>query len=222
MMTLYHFEGSPFCWMARAALAEKGLKYETMEPRDRETNPALRKLNPINRTPTLVDGGESIFESFAILEYLDEKYPQPPLMPKDPAARARARAMALLGYLYLFPDGRIVSQQLFEWEGWDYRSGLYPPRRPAEKVDQSLVGPAEDRLMASFRILDQELAGRPWATGDAFGIADIVLAPAAAGFKLRGRPIQEFRAVAKWLESCLARPSIRDAATPAVKAGKPI
>src|SRR5258706_1865442 len=132
MMKLYHFEASPFGWMARAALAEKGLKYEAIEPRDRDKNPELKSLNPINRTPTLVDDGKPVFESFALLEYLDEKYPSPPMMPKDPVERARARAMALLGYLYVYQDGRTVALQLFDWHSWDSKTQIYPAPKPAE------------------------------------------------------------------------------------------
>ena len=222
MMKLYNFGGSPFGWMARAALAEKGLKYETVEPRDRDKNPELRQLNPINKTPTLVDDGRSVFESFAVLEYLDEKYPNPPLMPKDPVERARARAMCLLGYLYIGAEHRTVVMQLFDWDKWDAKTMVYPSRRPAESVDQSIVGPAEERLLNHWRILDQELATRSWATGPMFGIADIVLTPMAAGYKLRGGPIAEVPHVAKWLEACLARPSMKETATPLVKRGTPV
>ena len=222
MLKLYHFEGSPYGWMARAALAEKRLAYEAVEPRDRDTNPELRNLNPINRTPTIVDGGIAVFESFAILEYLDEKYPSPPLMPKDPAARARARAMALLGYLYIYPETRAIGMQLFDFENWDRENEVFAPRRPPGKVDRSIVAPAEARLAQSFRILDAELAKRPWASGDAFGIADIVLAPAAAAWRLRGGPIGECPHVGRWLDACLARPSMRETATPVVKRGTPI
>ena len=222
MMKLYHFNGSPFGWMARAALAEKGLKYEAVEPRDRDTNPELRKLNPINRTPTLVDDGRAIFESFAILEYLDEKYPNPPLMPKDPVERAHARAMALLGYLYIYPESRTIMMQLFDYENWDSKTQIYPSRRPVEKVDQKILGPAEERLLGHFRILDAELAKTPWASGASFGIADIVLAPTAAGYRLRSGPISEVPHVAKWLDACMARPSMRETVTPVVKRGTPV
>ena len=222
MLKLYHFEGSPWGWMARMALAEKGLKYEMTEPRDKDKNPELRNLNPINRTPTLVDDGKPIFESFAILEYLEEKHPNPPLMPKDLADRAHARAMALLGYLYLYVDGRIVTMQLFDYENWNMKEQLYPARRPADKVDHKILAPAEERLMNYWGILDKHLATHPWASGQSFGIADIVLIPAATTFKLRGRPIHEFPSVSRWLDACMARPSVKETATPVVKAGKQI
>ena len=222
MRKLYHFESSPYGWMARMALAEKGLEYEMAEPRDRDKNPELKSLNPINRTPTLVDDGKPIFESLAILEYLDEKYPNPPMMPKDPVDRARARAMSMLGYLYIYADARLVAMQLFDWESWDSKTMVYPARRPAESIDQAIVGPGEERLMNHFGILDRELATRPWAAGSMFGIPDVVLLPTAMGFKLRGRPIQEFPHVAKWLDACMARPAVKSTATPLVKRGTPI
>ena len=222
MLKLYHFETSPFGWIARMGLAEKGLKYEASEPRDKDKNPELRGLNPINRTPTLVDDGKPIFESFALLEYLDEKYPSPPLMPKDPADRARTRAMALLGYLYLYQDARVVALQLFDWEKWDPATQLFPARKPADSVDQKILAPAEERLMNYYDVLDKELATRPWATGTMFGLADIVLIPTAMAFKLRGRPIQEFKNVSRWLDACMARPSVKETATPVVKRGTPV
>ena len=84
------------------------------------------------------------------------------------------------------------------------------------------VGPAEERLMGHYRMLNEELGKSPWATGPMFGNADIVLMTAAAGYHLRGGPITEFPNVVKWLDACLARPSVRDNATPLVKAGKPV
>ena len=222
MLKLYHFQGSPWGWMARMALAEKGLSYEAVEPLDKKTNPEFRKLNPINRTPTLVDEGTVVYESFALLEYLEEKYPNPPLMPKDPAARAHARAMALLGYLYIYPDSRTVTMQLFDYENWDMKRMIYPARRPADKVDHGILAPAEESLMNHWGILDGELARSPWASGANFGIADIVLIPAAMTFKLRGRPVNEFPNVARWIDACMARKAVSETATPVVKAGQPI
>lgn len=222
MIKLYHFETSPYGWMARAALEEKGLAYEAVEPRDRDKNPELRGLNPINRTPTLVDDGKPVFESWAILEYLEEKYPKPAMMPKDLHDRARARAMAMLGYLYIYQDARAVALQLFDWQSWDSKTQIYPARKPAESVDHSIVAPAEERLMNHFGILDAELSKRPWVTGEMFGIADLVLIPTTMGFKLRGRPLQEFPHVSKWLDACMARPAVAKTATPVVKRGTPL
>ena len=73
--------------------------------------------------------------------------------------------------------------------------------------------------MNHYRILNAELGSRAWLTGTMFGVADIVLAPAAMAYKLRGAPIREFPNVVKWLDACLARPSVKETATPVVKRG---
>ena len=130
--------------------------------------------------------------------------------------------MALLGYLYIMQDNRAAVMQLFDWEKWDSKTMVYPPRRAADMADKAVLGPAEERLMGHYRILDAELATRPWATGASFGNADIVLAPSAAAYRLRGGPIAEFPHIVKWLDACMARPSMKDNATPLVKAGKPV
>jgi glutathione S-transferase len=163
-----------------------------------------------------------VFESFALLEYLDEKYPTPPLMPSAPVDRARARAIALMGYLYVYPEARTIGMQIFDWEHWDPAKMPYPARRAADQVDRKVVEEAEKRLLGHLQILEAELARGPYQTGAMFGIADIVLVPAVAGFKLRGGPLHGFPKLSDWFERCMARPSVKDTATPVVKRGEPI
>jgi glutathione S-transferase len=76
--------------------------------------------------------------------------------------------------------------------------------------------------MSHYRVLNAELASRAWVTGPMFGNADVVLAPAAMAYKLRGGPIREFPNVSKWLDACMARPSVKETATPVVKRGTQI
>ncbi len=75
----------------------KGLAYEPRFvhlARDEQGDPAYRALNPQGLVPALVHGGRVMTQSLAILEYLDEVFPNPPLLPSEPALRARARALA--------------------------------------------------------------------------------------------------------------------------------
>ena len=98
MLTLYHFESSPWCWKVRVALAEKGLEYKPVIPKNRESDPVFRKLTPIGKVPILVlEDGTGIAESTVINEFLEERYPRPPLMPADPADRARVRMIEEIG-----------------------------------------------------------------------------------------------------------------------------
>jgi glutathione S-transferase len=92
---LYDAPACPFCARVRIALEEKGLDHETVEI-DLQDRPAwIYELNATGRVPVLEDeleqGSFVLPESAVIMEYLEERHPEPPLLPADPAARARAR-----------------------------------------------------------------------------------------------------------------------------------
>jgi stringent starvation protein A len=88
---LYDAPRCPFCARVRIALAEKGLEYETV-PIDLSNRPAwLYELNPLGKVPVLDDDGFILPESDVIMEYLDDRYPDAPLLPSDARERAAAR-----------------------------------------------------------------------------------------------------------------------------------
>src|SRR6516225_9815845 len=96
-MKLYGYFRSSAAFRVRIALNLKKLKYETASihlRRNDQTKPDYLAVNPQGLVPTLVDGGRTLFQSLAIVEYLDETYPEPPLLPKHRADRARVRALA--------------------------------------------------------------------------------------------------------------------------------
>jgi len=99
-LKLYSYFRSSAAYRVRIALNLKGLAYETVPVHltrrgGEQLAPAYRKLNPQALVPVLQDGGRLLTQSLAIMEYLEEVHPLPPLLPKDPAARARVRALAL-------------------------------------------------------------------------------------------------------------------------------
>lgn len=98
-MKLYSYFRSSAAYRVRIALNLKGLEYETvpvhlLKDGGQQHSDAYKALNPTELIPTLVDGELAIGQSMAILEYLEEAYPEPALLPSDPAGRARVRAIA--------------------------------------------------------------------------------------------------------------------------------
>src|ERR1700740_1309229 len=96
-MKLYSFFRSSAAFRVRIALNLKKLDYETAAVhlrRNDQSQPDYRGVNPQGLVPTVEDGGQVLIQSLAIIEYLDEVYPDPPLLPKDPSGRARVRALA--------------------------------------------------------------------------------------------------------------------------------
>lgn len=92
MMALYSSENCLDCHRARFVLAEKGINVEIIHvEQDRAASADLAELNPYGETPTLVDKDLKLYGTWVVTEYLDERYPHPPLMPVDPLSRAYLR-----------------------------------------------------------------------------------------------------------------------------------
>src|SRR6266571_988449 len=99
-LKLYSYFRSSAAYRARIALNLKGLAYDTapvhlVKDGGHNRRPEYRAINPQMRVPALaLDGGEVLTQSLAIIEYLDETHPEPPLLPRDPVERAKVRAIA--------------------------------------------------------------------------------------------------------------------------------
>jgi glutathione S-transferase len=179
--TLYDAARCPFCARVRIVLAEKGLSYETVEI-DLTDRPAwLYDLNPLGKVPVLDEDGWILPESAVIAEYLDERYPEPPLWPEDPGERAAGRLL-----VFRFDD---LSQP------------YYALRRGEEAARQRF----EEELAA----LDSVLAGTPWLSGRAFGLADVAFLPWLLRTRdLLGIELAPWQAVDDWLARACERPSV--------------
>ena len=98
-MKLYSYFRSSAAYRVRIALNLKGLAYDTvpvhlLKDGGQQLSPEYRAVNPTGLVPTLAEDGWAVGQSMAILEYLEETHPEPALLPRDPKARARVRAIA--------------------------------------------------------------------------------------------------------------------------------
>jgi maleylacetoacetate isomerase len=116
-LVLYSYWRSSAAFRVRIALNLKGLHYETraihlLREGGEQHTPAYAALNPQELLPTLLDGERVLTQSMAILEYLDETRPQPPLLPGDAAGRARVRALAQVVGCDIHPIGNL---RVLQW-----------------------------------------------------------------------------------------------------------
>lgn len=211
MLTLYQFEGSPYSWKVRIALAEKGIPWKPIVPRNREADPDFRRLTPIGKVPVLVtEDGTAVCESTIILEYLDERYPDPPLLPGHPADRARARMVEEIADQYLAPALRtmLLSRLRFEGGVWHRR----PDPNPAQEAEGfRAAAPYLDHL-------DRLARGREYFQ-NAFGYGDIGLIPVLgrSGRAVNLPLAERWPGLAAWLDRCLTRASVSSTAPPPMK-----
>lgn len=169
-MKLYDNPLSPYAMKIRMILREKGIEYERQEVHTRAQAAELGRLNPRAEVPALVDGQEVISDSKVIAEYLEEVHPEPALLPKDPAARARCRNLELIADTEL--DAAVLAYSMFKF----FRTQM------AESHPQQMAR-SEQELRAHFARLDGWLAGRPYFLGE-FSRADLAFVPhiGACGF----------------------------------------
>lgn len=197
-MLLYEHPLSSYAQKVKIALREKGLDFKV------ETPPALGSgkaqgafavASPRNEVPALIDGDARIFDSTIILEYLEDKFPTPPLLPRDPLARAEAR---------MIED---VCDTLYEAVNWGLSEIKWFKRAEGEQADTMKATAA--RQTAELQAwLTGKLGGKTWFNGESFGWADLSVAPyvnRSFHYDL-GTPAGS--PLAKWRDRIRERPSV--------------
>jgi glutathione S-transferase len=232
MLALYHNDMSLCAQKVRVCLAEKGLEWESrhLVLRAGEHQQAwYRKLNRRVVVPTLVDGEEVIPESNVILEYLDEKFPDPPLAPKHAYGRAMMRlwtkqldedvhdaCAAILSFgiafRYQYLDCGERGKQMLE-----EIPNLFKRERRRDVIEKGTdsrhFAIAVKRMVQLLDEMEEALGSRRWLAGDDYTLADVAFTPYLARLEhldLLGMIDQRHR-VAEWYRRCKARPSFRDA-----------
>jgi len=201
-MKLYSGPLSLFTAKVRIALDEKALTWDRVEvgwsvaQRYQPHHPDVVAYNPKGQVPVLVDGDVVVYDSTIVLEYLEDRYPQPALYPRDAIGRARCRQLEAAADEIWFPPL------------WDLIEGVFYAASGGGR-DAARVDAAREALGRHYDALDKELAGREFLCGG-FSVADIgtfVMANAAA--TLGAAPGEKHGHVRDWLARTRARPAVR-------------
>ena len=182
MITLYNAARCPYAARARIVLAEKGLEVETVEI-DLSDRPAwLYEKNPAGRVPVIEeDGGDPLPESTVIMEFLEERYPEPALLPSDPADRAAVRLL-------------IIRDK-------DLTDPYYALRREEDG--------AAKQFDAALAKLDVRLYDRDYLGGAEYSLADIALVPWVLRARdMLGVELSGYPSLGAWLARLEERPAI--------------
>jgi maleylacetoacetate isomerase len=201
---IYTYWRSQATFRVRIAMNMKGLKREEVFinlDRGEQLKPEYKATNPQAVVPTLFDGDAKLFQSVAILEYLEEKYPQPPILPTDPLARAWVRGFALINVADSHP--------------------LIVPRIRNYLTDVLKVDEAQKTawiqhwLGAGLQAMEQLLAEKnpsgKFCHGDRPTMADICLVTQVTPAQLFKCPLEPYKRVMKIYETCMTIPAFADA-----------
>lgn len=166
MNRLFHVPLSPFCRKVRLSLAEKRIEVELIEERYWEKSADFLRRNPAGKVPVLKLDGRLMSESAAICEYIEEKYPEPPLMPKTPEGRYEVRRI-----VSWFDDKfhhEVTSKLLYERVNKKVSGQGYP--------DSTNVKAGARAIKYHLDYMGWLLEQRRWLAGDTMTLADFAAA----------------------------------------------
>jgi glutathione S-transferase len=183
MITIYDAARCPYCARTRIVLAEKGIEHELVQINLDERPAFIYELNPPEgRVPVLEEDTFILPESAVINEYLEERYPDPPLLPADAAERALARLL-----VFRFDDFGNPYYDLY----------FKRPAASAERLDEAL------------RAIDLRLEATPYLAGSTYSLADIAYVPWIFRAETRlGFDLSPYEAIRAWTERLLERPAV--------------
>ena len=204
-MKLYTYFRSSAAYRVRIALNLKGLPYgpEFVHlAKGRHNDAAYGAVNPAKLVPALIDGGHLLTQSLAIIEYLDETHPAPPLLPRTPLERARVRALSLLIACEIHPLNNLRALK--------YLNGVL------KVTEEQKNAWYRHWVEEGFRALDRQLAERVSGSlcfGDMPTLADVCLVPQVANARRLNVDMGPFPRIAAIDAACQALPAF-DAARP--------
>jgi len=164
-ITFYWGSGSPFSWRVLLALAHKRLPYEShvlhLDQQEHQS-PQMLKMNPRGRVPVLKDGDYVVFESVAVLYYLDMKYPQPPIFGTSPEEAGVIMRVICEFQSYAEPSLQKITSAIFQ-------------DRVAEDIDA--LTDAMHVVGREARTIEGRLSKEEWIVGERYSATDMVIFP---------------------------------------------
>jgi glutathione S-transferase len=194
--------GSPFVRAVRATLEEKGRRYrvQAMKPGEHKSA-AYLALHPFGRVPMIEHDGFKLYETQAILRYLDAVFPEPALQPQDAKAAARMNQVMGINDWYLFPDvARVIVFQR-----------IVGPAFFNHTPDEAVIAQAAPKVPVCIGELNRLLGGNAFFAGEHVSLADLLVAPQLDFLFAtpEGRTAMQGTRLETWLKRMNARPSMQ-------------
>jgi len=194
---LFSFWRSLATYRVRIALNLKGLAPEVIEVnlmKGHQREEAFRKVNPMMAIPALVDGeGPALYESLAIIEYIDETHPNPPLMPRDPKGRARVRGLSQIVACDSHP---LIVPRVREYLAHEFRVDEAGVMKWAQHWHRAALGALEEHLAG-------ERETGTYCHGGEITIADICVASQVAGANFFKVDLAPYPTVSRIVATCM-------------------
>lgn len=192
VMTLFSKPNDPWSHRTRLVLAEKSINIDIVDVDDGSLPEDLLDLNPYSSVPTLVDRDLVLYDSRVIIEYLDERFPHPPLMPVDPVTRAQFR----LALYRIERDWYSLAE--------DIMSGA--DRKPVARAVRSL----EESILSSVDIF----AAKRFFLSDEFSLVDCTIAPVLWRLPVFDIKLpSQAKAIQRYMDDVFSRPSFQASLT---------
>jgi glutathione S-transferase len=203
MLKIYGALLSPFVRKVRIVLVEKQVEYTLVPQNPFDKSDEFLRRSPLGRIPALEDEqGRSLADSSIIAEYLEERFPTPPLLPRDPYDRARVR------WFDEYADGGmapVLTAKIFFQR-------IINTKLMKNQPDEAAVTSALGELDRYFGYLERELAGCEYLVAGTFTLADISVACQLVNLGHAGVTVDAARypTLARWFARVSARPSVAD------------